>query len=218
MGTRVPSESSIGRSLPLVRLCLGIFPFVPKFLFFPDFLLLVLFFCLLLPLASPLLFGACSHARSILCEIHTLCMRSPFPIVHAEWFHVFRFLQRICSLVHNNNRISTIHRSFKISYFSRDLMYFSYSSFNLSILVRMVQLNLAVDLLHGISCPIAFLIGTLYFIPIYPICQFCTTGGNEMCRDCIAPATIQTRRQQWTLLPSFGVIHFCISQFAWFVI
>ena len=47
--------------------------------------------------------------------------------------------------------IRAILRSFHISYFSTDpLMSFSYSSFNLSVLMRRVQRNLVVDPLHGI--------------------------------------------------------------------
>ena len=48
--------------------------------------------------------------------------------------------------------ICTILRSFKISFFSTDLLKdFSYSSFNLSVLMRRVQCNLVFDPLHEIS-------------------------------------------------------------------
>ena len=49
--------------------------------------LLLLFWSLLHP--------CCSHTRSILCEIHTLCMRSPFPIVNAKWSPVFRSVNHL---------------------------------------------------------------------------------------------------------------------------
>ena len=50
---------------------------------------LALFSCLFLPLASSLLFPC---ARYPLCGIHTSCMGSPFPIIHAEWTLVFGLL------------------------------------------------------------------------------------------------------------------------------
>ena len=37
-----------------------------------------------------LLHSCCSHARGILRGIHTLCMGSLFPIVHAKWYNVLR--------------------------------------------------------------------------------------------------------------------------------
>ena len=58
--------------------------------FLPDFLLIdlvhsgVCFFLMLHP--------CCSNARGILCGIHTPCMRSPFPAVHAKWSLVFLFV------------------------------------------------------------------------------------------------------------------------------
>ena len=31
----------------------------------------------------------CSHARGILCGIHTPCMGSPFPSVHTRWYLLY---------------------------------------------------------------------------------------------------------------------------------
>ena len=67
------------------RIFLGLFSSVPTFLS-SRFLttLLRLFFCLL---------HLCySHVRGILCGMHTSCMGSLFPIVHAKLSLVFRFL------------------------------------------------------------------------------------------------------------------------------
>ena len=86
VGDSRPSRSSIGRSLALVRPCLGLFPFVPTFL--PSIFLTILlhysricFFLLLHP--------SCCYARSILWGIHTPCMGAPFPAVRAKWSRVF---------------------------------------------------------------------------------------------------------------------------------
>ena len=63
-------------SLALVRSCLRFFLFVPTLLSYIFHATLLLLFLCLLSLDSLLLF--------ILCAIHTSCMGSPFPIVHAK--------------------------------------------------------------------------------------------------------------------------------------
>ena len=69
-----PSGSSIVRSLALVRLCLGLFAFVPTFLSSRSLATLALFLCLFLPLASSLLFPCARDTppSSYLCHLSSL--------------------------------------------------------------------------------------------------------------------------------------------------
>ena len=61
--------SSIVRSLVLVRPCLRLFPFMPTFLLSKFLItLLLLFLCLLLPFASPLLFTLVRYPVLDLCS------------------------------------------------------------------------------------------------------------------------------------------------------
>ena len=66
------------------RPCLGLCPrsSLPYFLLLSCYYSCVCFFLLLHP--------NCSHARGILCGIHTSCMWSLFPTAHAKWYVVFR--------------------------------------------------------------------------------------------------------------------------------
>ena len=74
------------KSSALVSLCIGLFFLVPTFLscrpLAAIFLSCICFFLLLHPF--------CSHARGILCGIHTTYVGSPFPIVYAKWSLVLR--------------------------------------------------------------------------------------------------------------------------------
>ena len=73
-------------SLALVRPCLGLFPLCAHGpLFQISYYSLALLFCFFL-----LLHPCCSHAQCILCGIHTPCIGSPFPAVHAKWSLVFQ--------------------------------------------------------------------------------------------------------------------------------
>ena len=65
------------RSLALVRPCLRLFPLI---------IFTVLSYYSLASASS----SCCSHAQGILCEIHTECMGSLSPAVHARWSLVFR--------------------------------------------------------------------------------------------------------------------------------
>ena len=58
----------------------------------------------------------CSHARGILCRIHTSCMGSPFPIVHTKLSLLFRSLapssqplSTALSLLYNNNNNACVY-------------------------------------------------------------------------------------------------------------
>ena len=84
------------RSLALVGSCLGTFP---------PYIAHVLFFHIsyysytinLVSASSSYYFQTCySHARGILCGIHTSCMGSPFPIVHAECLCI-SVLEQLCN-------------------------------------------------------------------------------------------------------------------------
>ena len=68
--------------------------------------------------------SCCSHARGILCGILTSCMGSPFPIVNAEWSHVFwsfRIMlcrvEKDCFKLTNNNNIYIFTLLFAIRVF-----------------------------------------------------------------------------------------------------
>ena len=82
--TSLPSYNHYVKSSVLVRPCLVTFPLRAHVPFFHiSYYYLALFLCLLLPLASPLLFPSCvGHKHP--------CMGSLFPIVHAKWSLVFR--------------------------------------------------------------------------------------------------------------------------------
>ena len=82
-GDSRPSGSSIIRSCANCP-CLGLFPFVATFQILHD----SYYYSRVCPYL--LLRPCCSHARSMLCGIHTPCMGSPFPAVHARWSRVFR--------------------------------------------------------------------------------------------------------------------------------
>ena len=81
-----PSGSSIVRSLALVRSYLGLFSFVPTFIFSYFILLYYYDSCVCFFL---LIHNYCSHALGILCGIHTSCIWSPFPVVHGRWSLIF---------------------------------------------------------------------------------------------------------------------------------
>ena len=53
----------------------------------------------------------CSHARGILCEIHTSCMGVPFPTVYAKWSTVFQSFPTSPRLYYNNNNNNNINIS-----------------------------------------------------------------------------------------------------------
>ena len=106
------SGNPIVRSLALVRPCLGHFPPYSAHVPFLDFSYYSLLYMILV-YASP----CCSHARGILCGIHTSIVESPFSIVHAKWSLVFwsfatssQRLSTALSLVYNNNDILIICR------------------------------------------------------------------------------------------------------------
>ena len=77
---------------------------------------------------------------------------------------------------------------FQIFYFSTDLlMFFSYSSFNLSVLMRRVQRNLVVDPLHGIPVSYCLSCGPLIlFSKVSSASLISQSGSNGMYRDYIA--------------------------------
>ena len=93
-------------------------------------------------------------------------------------------------------------------------MSFSYSSFNLSVLVRRLQLNLVVEPLHSweprfqlpfLWAPYIVFQG-LFRLPNWPTRQFFTTGGNGMYRGCIAFAVCSNWRATMDImLPSPGL-------------
>ena len=104
-------RSSIVKSLALVRSCSGLFlsycprPFLLHFILLFYYYSCVCFF---------LLYTYCSHARGILCGMHTPCIWSPFPTVYAKWSLVFRSfatssqrLKTALRLVYNNNNLSS---------------------------------------------------------------------------------------------------------------
>ena len=97
-----------------VRCCLGLFTLiVPTFLTY----IVVLFFCYSCVCFFLLSHSCCSHARGTLCGMHTPCMGSLFPIVHAEWSHVsWSFRIMLCcaekdsfKLNNDNNLIQTFY-------------------------------------------------------------------------------------------------------------
>ena len=57
--------------------------------FLPNFLLLSRIILVSVS-SSCFMHPCCSYALGILCGIHTPCMGSPFPVVRAKWFFVFR--------------------------------------------------------------------------------------------------------------------------------
>ena len=78
---------------------------------------------------------------------------------------------------HVPHLIRAILRSFRIFYFSTDLLiYFSYSSYNPSVLL-LPFLQASYIIFQG-----------LFRLPNWPVRQFCATGGNGMYRYCIALA------------------------------
>ena len=111
--------------------------FLPYFLLFSCHYYRVRFFLLLHPL--------CSHARGILCRIHTPCMGSPFHAVHTKWSLVSFAtssprLKTALSLVYcNNNDRYSPKCLFSILYPS--LFIISYACFISSIVLAMIPLQ-----------------------------------------------------------------------------
>ena len=87
-------------SLALIRSCLGLFSHLcPHSFFHISYHFTIILVC---PTSC------CSHARGILREIHTSCMGSQFPAVHARWSIVFR------SSVTSSQRLRLLQASYII--------------------------------------------------------------------------------------------------------
>ena len=99
---------------------------------------------------------------------------------------------------HVPHLIRAILRSFHISFISTDLlMSFSYSSFNLFVLMRRVQWNAVVDPLHGIPVSYCLSCGLLILFSKVSSASLVSQSGSfalqvvmgcTAYRDCIAPA------------------------------
>ena len=98
--TRVPQgapQVDLQRQIGLVWDFLPSCPlsFLPYFILLFNYYSCVCFFLLFHP--------CCSHARGILCGIHTSCMGSALPIVYAEWIMLCR-VEKDCFKRNNNNK------------------------------------------------------------------------------------------------------------------
>ena len=82
----------------------------------------------------------------------------------------------------NVHLIRAIVRSFQISYISTDLlMYFSYSSFNLSVFMRRIQWNLVVNPLHEIPVSYCLSCGLLIlFFKVFYASLNSQSGGSAL--------------------------------------
>ena len=110
---------------------------------------------------------------------------------------------------HVPHLIHAILRYFPISYFSTDLlMSFSYSSSNLSVLMRRVQWNLVVDPLHGIPVSYCLSYGPLILFSKVSSASLISQSGSfalPAVMGCTGIALLSrstlTHGPQWTPIP-----------------
>ena len=106
-----------------------------------------------------------------------------------------------------------IFRSFQIYCFSTDLlMYFTYSSFNLSVLMRRIQWNLVVDPLHGIPVSYCLSYGPLLLFSkvssaslINQSYSFALPAVMVCTGIALLPRFTLTGGPQWAPLPGTGL-------------